>query len=64
VEGGGVGESLEDMFTGAAGVYRVVAEDTVLGKEKVGKRERGTTVEDVAKAVAEGLEDRKAKEGR
>lgn len=59
VEGGGEGERLEDMFTGAAGVYRVVAEDTVLGREKVGKRERGTTVEDVAKAVAEGLQERK-----
>jgi hypothetical protein len=64
VEEAGEGERLEDMFTGAAGVYRVVAQDTVLGGEKVGKRERGTTVEDVAKAVAEGLEGRKSQEGR
>lgn len=58
-EAGWVGE---DMFSGAAGVYRVVAEGTVLGEERVGRRDRGQTVEDVARAVAEGLEGRKGKE--
>jgi hypothetical protein len=36
-------------------VYRVVAEDTVLGSEQIGQRKRGTTVEDVVAAVREGM---------
>ncbi|KAM0271660.1 hypothetical protein ACHAQH_008995 [Verticillium albo-atrum] len=51
----------ERMFGGAAGVYRVVADDTVLGGERIGKRKRGTTVEDLAGAVAEGLERKRKK---
>ncbi|KAI8964382.1 6-phosphogluconate dehydrogenase C-terminal domain-like protein [Daldinia sp. FL1419] len=50
-----------DSFTGAAKVYRTVADDTVLGQEKIGKRKRGTTVEDVAAAVAEGLRTKQKK---
>lgn len=50
-----------DLFQGVADVYRAVAEDTVLGQEKVGKRERGTDVHDVAAAMAEGLENKKKK---
>lgn len=50
-----------DMFGGAAEVYRAVAEDTVLGREKVGQRKRGLTAEDVAAAVAEGLERKRKK---
>lgn len=49
------------LFQGVADVYRAVAEDTVLGQEKVGKRKRGTDVHDVAAAVAEGLENKKKK---
>lgn len=50
-----------DLFQGVADVYRAVAEDTVLGQEKVGKRNRGTDVHDVAAAMAEGLENKKKK---
>ncbi|OIW34866.1 6-phosphogluconate dehydrogenase [Coniochaeta ligniaria NRRL 30616] len=53
---GGFGEVGADIFTGAARVYGLVADGTVLGEEKVGRRKRGTTVEDVALAVGEGLE--------
>ncbi|KAK0731593.1 6-phosphogluconate dehydrogenase [Lasiosphaeris hirsuta] len=49
----------EYIFRGAAEVFRTVAEDTVLGREKVGKRERGTTADDVADAIVEGLKERK-----
>ncbi|CCF37829.1 6-phosphogluconate dehydrogenase [Colletotrichum higginsianum] len=57
-EEGGFGP---DLFVGAAGVYRAVAEDSPLGGEKIGKRKRGTTVEDVAAAITEGLERKKKK---
>ncbi|KAI1134366.1 6-phosphogluconate dehydrogenase C-terminal domain-like protein [Hypoxylon sp. FL0543] len=50
-----------DSFVGAAKVYRTVADDTVLGREKVGKRRRGTTVEDVAAAMAEGMQSKRKK---
>ncbi|KAI1211053.1 6-phosphogluconate dehydrogenase C-terminal domain-like protein [Annulohypoxylon truncatum] len=50
-----------DSFIGAAKVYRTVADDTVLGEEKIGKRKRGTTVEDVALAMAEGLQTKRKK---
>ncbi|KAM0535389.1 hypothetical protein ACHAPP_003952 [Verticillium nonalfalfae] len=59
VDGGFAGEAL---FRGAADVYRVVADETVLGAERIGKRRRGTTVEDVAEAVAEGLERKRKKQ--
>lgn len=49
------------LFRGAAGVFRAVAEDTVLGEEKVGQRKRGRTAEDVAAAMAEGLEKKRKK---
>ncbi|KAJ0159598.1 hypothetical protein CTA2_9411 [Colletotrichum tanaceti] len=57
-EEGGFGP---DLFVGAAGVYRAVAEDSPLGGEKIGKRKRGTTVEDVAAAITEGFERKKKK---
>ncbi|KAI1072112.1 hypothetical protein LB507_003117 [Fusarium sp. FIESC RH6] len=47
------------MFEGAANIYRAIAEDEVLGKEKVGKRKRGTTLDDVAAAAAEGLQKKR-----
>ena len=77
-EDGGFGDSssggakdndsgVPSMFAGAAEVFRAVAEDTVLGAEKVGARKRGLDAEDVAVAVAEGLaakKRRKSKEGQ
>lgn len=50
-----------ELFRGIAGVYKAVAEDEVLGKEKIGKRVRGTSIEDVAAAMGEGLERKKKK---
>lgn len=44
-----------EMFDQVAEVYRFVAEDTALGEEKVGKRKRGTTVEDVTALMEEGV---------
>lgn len=49
------------LFQGAAGVFKAVADDTVLGEEKVGQRKRGRTAEDVAAAMAEGLEKKRKK---
>ncbi|EHK15397.1 uncharacterized protein TRIVIDRAFT_38357 [Trichoderma virens Gv29-8] len=49
------------VFEGIAGVYKAVAEDGVLGQEKIGKRKRGTSLEDVASLMAEGLELKKKK---
>ncbi|GAW12028.1 hypothetical protein ANO14919_013830 [Xylariales sp. No.14919] len=51
----------QDLFQGVAKVYRAVAEDTVLGEEKIGERKRGTDVNDMAAAMAEGLENKKKK---
>jgi len=51
----------QDLFQGVAKVYKAVAEDTVLGQEKVGKRKRGLDVNDMAAAMAEGLEKKKKK---
>jgi 3-hydroxyisobutyrate dehydrogenase-like beta-hydroxyacid dehydrogenase len=50
----------QDSFQGAAKVYKAV-EDSELGQEKIGKRKRGTTVEDMATVLAEGLEKRHKK---
>ncbi|KAK8042027.1 hypothetical protein PG993_006550 [Apiospora rasikravindrae] len=49
-----------DSFQGAAKVFQAVA-DSELGQEKIGKRKRGTTVEDVAEALSEGMDKRKKK---
>jgi len=49
-----------ETYDGIAEVYRFVAEDTVLGEERVNKRKRGTTAEDVTTAMAEGV-DKKMK---
>lgn len=51
--GGGGGAAL--LFTGAAGVFRAVAEDTALGTRGENEEGRKTTAEDVAVAMAEGL---------
>ncbi|KAK0618155.1 6-phosphogluconate dehydrogenase [Bombardia bombarda] len=60
-EDGGFREEAAGLFKGAAGVFRTVAEDTVLGEEKVGKRKRRTTAEDVARAMVEGMEGKRKK---
>ncbi|KAH6606610.1 hypothetical protein Trco_005763 [Trichoderma cornu-damae] len=49
------------VFEGIAGVYRAVADDGVLGREKIGNRSRGTSLDDVAALMAEGLEGKKKK---
>jgi hypothetical protein len=51
-----------ELFQGVAGIFKSVAEDTVLGLEKTGDRKRGRTVEDVAAAMGEGLEAKRKKE--
>ena len=51
-----------ELFESVADVYRFVSEETVLGQERVGKRKRGTTVEDVAECMEEGVQ-RKMKKG-
>lgn len=45
----------EQLFLGVAQVYKTMAEDTVLGDERFGDRERGTTLDDLAEAMKEGL---------
>lgn len=49
------------LFMGVAGVYQAVADDPVLGKEKIGKRSRGTTLDDVSELLADGLAKKKKK---
>lgn len=51
----------KQLFHGIAGVYKEVAEDAVLGKEQIGKRVRGKSIEDVAAAMGEGLERKRKK---
>lgn len=60
-EEGGFDTARHDVFGAVAEIYKSVAEETVLGQEKVSKRKRGQDVEDVAKAMAEGLEKKKKK---
>lgn len=49
----------DEVMAGIAEVYRVVSEETVLGSERVGKRKRGTTVEDLVGAVEEGIQKKR-----
>ena len=44
------------MFEGVSEVYRVVAEETDLGKEKTENRRLGKTAEDVARTMVEGMQ--------
>ncbi|KXJ88230.1 putative Phosphogluconate dehydrogenase [Microdochium bolleyi] len=60
-EEGGFAAGRHDVFGAVAELYKSVAEETVLGEEKVGKRKRGLDVADVAQAIGEGLEKRKKK---
>jgi 3-hydroxyisobutyrate dehydrogenase-like beta-hydroxyacid dehydrogenase len=56
---GGFSEE-ERIFSAVAAVYSTIAKDTDLGKESTEKRGRGTSIEDIATCVAEGLDKRKA----
>ncbi|RDL36773.1 6-phosphogluconate dehydrogenase C-terminal [Venustampulla echinocandica] len=49
------------IFTEIASLYKVVAEDTILGEEKTERRKRGRTIEDVAAAMGEGLAAKRKK---
>ncbi|PQE20028.1 6-phosphogluconate dehydrogenase protein [Rutstroemia sp. NJR-2017a BVV2] len=60
-EGKEKGKGIEGIFAEVAEVYRIVADETVLGEEKTEKRKRGLTIEDVAICVGEGLDGMKAK---
>ncbi|KAL4910235.1 hypothetical protein BDW74DRAFT_173695 [Aspergillus multicolor] len=50
-----------ELFDEIGEVYRVVAEDTALGKEQTGRRERGTTVDDAVAVMREGIKRKKEK---
>ena len=49
---GGFGE---ELFLGVAQVFKIMAEDTVLGDERQGDRARGRTLDDLAEAMREGM---------
>ncbi|OJJ46917.1 hypothetical protein ASPZODRAFT_131826 [Penicilliopsis zonata CBS 506.65] len=49
---GGLGGSVYNSF---AEVYRTIAEETILGQERVGSRQRGTSADDVAQILADKL---------
>jgi len=53
----------EDVFKGVAELYRFVAEDTVLGDERVESRKRGRTAEDVAGAIGEAVQKKRKGNG-
>lgn len=50
-----------DMFSGASEIFRTVAEDTELGKEKTESRQRGTDTEDVALLMNEAMQRKRSK---
>ncbi|OLN85462.1 hypothetical protein CCHL11_08083 [Colletotrichum chlorophyti] len=52
-------ENDNDVFLGMAELYRTMADDSVLGAEKVGDRSRGTTIDDLATVLAEALASKK-----
>ena len=43
------------MRCAIAQVYQVLADKTILGSERIGERQRGKTVEDVAGILADAL---------
>jgi hypothetical protein len=50
------------VFEGIAEIYKLVADDTVLGQERVEKRKRGTNPEDVAECIKDGITKKKSKQ--
>ena len=57
-EDGGFGR---ELFNGVSEVYRIVAEETELGAERTGEREKGLSGEDVARWMVEGMGRKKVK---
>ncbi|KAI9756836.1 MAG: hypothetical protein M4579_003672 [Chaenotheca gracillima] len=57
------GRGGKSIFEGVEEVYRVVADETVLGDETTENRVRGKTAEDVAVCVSEGLKNKEASRG-
>ncbi|RFU26725.1 hypothetical protein B7463_g9612, partial [Scytalidium lignicola] len=55
------GKDGEGIFGQVAEVYRVVADETVLGEEKTERRKRGLTLDDVTVAMSEGLDRKRRK---
>ena len=51
----------DHRFQEVAEVYRIVAEDSELGKEQPDARVRGKTVNDVTELLAEGMKAKKLK---
>lgn len=49
------------VFEGVADLYRLIADDTVLGEEKTEKRKRGTDFQDTVECVREGIARKKKK---
>ncbi|KAI1625827.1 hypothetical protein EDD37DRAFT_648284 [Exophiala viscosa] len=49
------------VFEGVADIYKLIADDTVLGEEKTEYRKRGRDVEDVVQCVSEGIAAKKRK---
>lgn len=56
---GGLGMAAKEALGGVAEMYKFIAEDTELGSERIGKRKRGLTGEDVAEAIREGIHKKK-----
>ncbi|EXJ76411.1 uncharacterized protein A1O5_00919 [Cladophialophora psammophila CBS 110553] len=55
------GKHVSGVFEGIAEIYNLVANDTVLGDERVERRKRGTNPEDVAECVRDGIARKKRK---
>ena len=53
--------SISGVFEGVAELYKFIADDTVLGEERVEKRKRGMDAEDVAECIKEGITRKKKK---
>ncbi|KAI1088112.1 6-phosphogluconate dehydrogenase [Rostrohypoxylon terebratum] len=51
----------QGVFHNIAEVYRIVAQDTLLGQEHPGERVRGTTVDDVVKLMRSGMDEKREK---
>ena len=49
------------VFESVAEIYKLIADDTVLGEERVEKRKRGTDPEDVAECIRDGIARKKKK---
>ncbi|KAJ9628368.1 hypothetical protein H2204_009343 [Knufia peltigerae] len=65
VEEGGFGKDVlgetHGVFDGIAEVYKLIADDTVLGEERVESRKRGTEVSDVVECIGDGIKAKKRK---